>query len=1529
MDQISENPSFANESHVRPRGKQRQENDKNRSKERHTSDQTKVTRRNSINDCIDERDIGRAEIEVVDLKQRCVFTPVPPLPLATWQEAVDKLASLKGASAPRRISPSKNHLLLQHKAYNQAYLRQVKFSPSVSLHSDPFVPSEVADSQKEFPRDGRYRALDPLSIPLPKPAPTLSHRKRRLPTRADVGFPDATAEEIQQKQDEIRNETLWEETSPRVALLLTSDSLGSCVVTAMPKNKHELHIQWNGGGVHDIPYAGRELLEALQRNARHFNREFAVDSAVLRPSPYSMLAPPLEATHSSSQEWRSRPFHDRPVGMKYLVCHQSRVRINGNENAKMMCSMALYVFSSENEAINRKISEEFWAPCGEGWKKSSVSKQATVWSQRKSKGIFSFDANDLLNGGSLHLVLKVYRVTRVERKDLLQPICFGLTAVPIESKWPNIQQIDVPFIPYDNKSFVDAFGSDKDVRREHTPKKPRQMLFKSQTKANKKTHTIEGSSAGLCTIQVSSLDSDLLQCLLVDSAVSSMSKAEPRFLVDSMGDCAVAAEPSNDTGTTVRKRSALVRMPNSSAPGGYSSLAELREVCYMPCQSGNVTFLDCTHSWRSHHNVLFLYPRVLKLESNSKSCSSVTLRFRLSYTPDENQTSVSVVDQSFYCPMSWSEESLADEAYSCVENWVKVEDGETAAHFNDEVKLRLPSVLCGSSKLIVSVFVVENTQEGTRLQCLAETIVPVSSSAPREKSSLGRVATVIPNRNHRLKLGEFRLQLESRLSSAIHVTDGSVAASFRDYFAPSSTASEVISPTKISLDQSASGSLLGQFDSLLHVNMLNLTNKGITAYCSAKGKDSLQALCVQNAVSMLCKARSRFQNAKEFQLFIKKHVDTLDLQEGSDFEFHLSSSELSENKRCEDGCDLGTKSPEPHSLFRVRQGLNMSSARVTKVVRALQKNGAPFTRVALGITKTDVMRVEAELLNDETTEMPFFDDDETIATVPTTRRNDERKMDSHDTGVFDIVVESSTGPDSLHDASFNSYDGAHFSNRMRTVARVMLAPCVGPSIGNILAEEESGAVENVKLDEEADAATVRSTSFEGEEDNRHEAADTEAQEVYPNIHSTFTFTQSNSVPNGFGDYLYETIIVIWLRAWLDHVQRVNGGSIIAFPVPKVSPMEASVLTVMQLYSQAYCLLSLCLKSMVLRFRTQTACSNLKAPRVVLDELHMRLLEPFVELLARGAVGVALVGIETSESVKEDQFLKAISAGETVLDFLVGCASIVHSTQFNLMLRKYFSTLRDCETEHMSLRVNSGYPYEWNEESLIRVRTCRHLRIRAIEVFAALPNYVASQGFSVAEESSSPAHQAQLPSWFDQKTKEHVHWSGRAEMKQSLGKILCDEGLAICSLSCESVVAEATAHIEVTRQSPHPSSATILERPGAALKRDDLVMLQSIGIHAITTVYELMVRRQTLDKRYQSSIATEKMCHFVALSVLDKSLAAVKWLARLEATHRARYLWLCTVLYVLQEASGTFIRTFVQSCCAPEVSMCSISRKAVN
>jgi hypothetical protein len=233
-------------------------------------------------------------------------------------------------------------------------------------------------------------------------------------------------------------------------------------------------------------------------------------------------------------------------------------------------------------------------------------------------------------------------------------------------------------------------------------------------------------------------------------------------------------------------------------------------------------------------------------------------------------------------------------------------------------------------------------------------------------------------------------------------------------------------------------------------------------------------------------------------------------------------------------------------------------------------------------------------------------------------------------------------------------------------------------------------------------------------------------------------------------------------------------------------------------------------------------------------------------------------------------------------------------------------------------------------TLHRVTCSRHLRLLAVEAFASLPCFLAlnlPMKYSVRQEP----HRLLKPFWLKQfvvdetnlQSVDHSVENSKEVLQQSgwLADIITNECFLICAISCKSVVEESLALIEVS--SAHtPSKSILRKRPGVTLSRDDMLVFHSISNHAIRIVYELVVRRHSMDHRFQSESAQSRIAGLLAKPILEQSCANVRWIGKLESTNKVRSTWLLCFVYVLQEAPEALIYDFVQSCCDPKVCLCS-------
>ena len=376
----------------------------------------------------------------IDLATRTAFEPIRPVSIEEWQSIADHAGEVRQTNMRKKMSPSLQHLELLHKMQATTSIRQLAFSPSCGLESDIFVPwdEDLADAttmgrrrrRGKTKRDGRYHSIDPLksvTAALPSHPPTLSIQRYRLPMRSDVGFPNASEEEIIRKQQEIQRETEWEEASPRLVVLVTSDDIGSAITGDPSPAIFLQHDEFNGGGLEGMPLAGKELMMAKERNLRLSRRasdEWSERFPKWKPNLTSMLAPPLDATYSSTVDWRPRPFYDQPPGIVHCLACPLNVRFDIGNIEPMVGSLALYTLPTDpgRNGVYGKMSEEFYFPVGM-WKghvqleaartvKGAIdAEMIEAWYGRKHKALFSYDPLAVPWGrASLHLVLQVFKV---------------------------------------------------------------------------------------------------------------------------------------------------------------------------------------------------------------------------------------------------------------------------------------------------------------------------------------------------------------------------------------------------------------------------------------------------------------------------------------------------------------------------------------------------------------------------------------------------------------------------------------------------------------------------------------------------------------------------------------------------------------------------------------------------------------------------------------------------------------------------------------------------------------------------------------------------------------------------------------------------------------------------------------------------------------------------------------------------------------------------------------------------------------
>ncbi|KAL3803405.1 LOW QUALITY PROTEIN: hypothetical protein HJC23_009369, partial [Cyclotella cryptica] len=399
---------------------------------------------------------------------------LPPSPhptSASLQSLLNDMERIRGSritprslgsesSNPCRISPSPGvvHVWELRQRLRNGGARQLCWSAGCGVDADPWFdpldPKHINgdSSARHFnSRGGHYVPLNPFVEldKLPSHAPLLTNRKRRLPTRADVGFANPTQEEIEAKMAEVQKECEWQECSPRICLL-TGFGVKHAIDVGDDNSTNgddvneegEVHVScrkemelWNGGKIPGVPFAGRDLIDAYKMYARFESlakgsgRETNNQRKKYNPRAYSVFAPPVDAIPSSSSIWKPRPFIDRPPGMLYLLACPLELIDENHDGEPLFCTLALYMLpkrgtsthasTDNNHKFKGKISEDFFFPAG-NWNaiEGHESNQEQSWRRRKRRAVFSYDPLDV-EEEDLFLVVQVFRMARWSDGGLL------------------------------------------------------------------------------------------------------------------------------------------------------------------------------------------------------------------------------------------------------------------------------------------------------------------------------------------------------------------------------------------------------------------------------------------------------------------------------------------------------------------------------------------------------------------------------------------------------------------------------------------------------------------------------------------------------------------------------------------------------------------------------------------------------------------------------------------------------------------------------------------------------------------------------------------------------------------------------------------------------------------------------------------------------------------------------------------------------------------------------------------------------
>jgi hypothetical protein len=1179
----------------------------------------------------------------------------------------------------------------------------------------------------------------------------------------------------------------------------------------------------------------------------------------------------------------------------------------------------------------------------------------------------------------------------------LTPVCFSVTRAFTENcnhQWPTGTTTQAPFYPFPSS----PESQDDFVER----------LIDTLEDGN----TSMNNKQGYANIYTKFLGGDFTRALLEDSKeiTDSSSSLGPQLLADVMGDCAISFEGPSAAATAAagdgkKHRSNLRRLPPSHE-SGYSSSFDIKEVLYFPPRSAARKYEDnMTFCSNTTINLMFIYPRLIRMSGEKKKGSSnvnsVSVRIQIveqdfsegnrafdgaegAYEPMEaiyNPTSPAgppLVESFFTKYADLSQDEIGNSKSGKAKSTSKKD-----VPLREEIKVRLPYVLDRRHFLQFSIFSVKDSKCD---ELIAEATIPLIISS-KEPCSGGRVTTIMPNGLHRIQLGEeFQLHVETRLASSSHISDPSIATLLRD--TPFGKENAVVHPTFgipfVDILFMASGSAIKRhFVSLMTANMMNLVTQkcpfvyfeplfdmlgsNATWYrlSSWENTDAMLSI-IRCLFEILDKTRISYQEkygsivCPQYDRLLKSFLDTFDEPSVADngnnqdvdidelvSEWHLDSTDFGDIN----GGGLSSyKHPDSNRGAR-------SSKYLIKSPKSEIKE-APFSRRAYVPTKTEQLKAEAEMYDDDIYTREFFDDDETVASfstmtsrtvfpmilesrsfltesinelreeVPLAHSNSLLTQGSDGNGFncgkvlgFDTPARSKKTA-SPTPFSFAGKRAEYVATRVNSVAQLVLAPCVAPSTDDVMSPPRQKMPYASKLSCSSDKNPFDASSDVEDECKTGTSQTLRGSQACLKLPPLVfhPIKEQGDLPDLSTHnlvYVYESITSLWVQSWTSFAALMKGDRILEgstetiptwpYEVIQGQSNQSSDATIASSFIRnASFFLPLCLKSLALRCSLHYT-TKLIVPMTFVDHFHMRVLVPMVETIALGTMREAMTGGSSAVSNSDQMLTKALSTISVhALDFIIGLFALLHPSQVATLVQAYFNILEECQDPR------NRVPESDDKFRLRRIKCSQQIRLYAVERLATIPRFIAfnfplKYSGSYPKRNPSSTWMNQTPSAAQKNDAMQAYFNkvDRNPATFWLSDLLMSTCLSICNRSCKTIIIEAKAH----------SNALRFGRGNeGALSREELLRIESIAFHSILCAYELLIKRHASDFRFQTAACNTRVAAMVIGPLLEQSVASVSVLTRMDANHKVRCLWLLCVLYVLQEGPEALLRDKLSGFC---------------
>ena len=339
---------------------------------------------------------------------------------------------------------------------------------------------------------------------------------------------------------------------------------------------------------------------------------------------------------------------------------------------------------------------------------------------------------------------------------------------------------------------------------------------------------------------------------------------------------------------------------------------------------------------------------------------------------------------------------------------------------------------------------------------------------------------------------------------------------------------------------------------------------------------------------------------------------------------------------------------------------------------------------------------------------------------------------------------------------------------------------------------------------------------------------------------------------------------------------------------------------------------LCLKSIVIRHCSHRPRS---AGKVYVEKREFNLIEAFVGHLVRCLI---LLCKESSGEYdrRKSTLQSALQSSQIVLDFIVGLSSVVRARQVEALIFQFFQTLRDHETTSLHADTQKENA-TLNEEAIHEVRCSQHLRLFAAETLCTIPSFLALNVPMKYSVTNNPEVRKDATAWLTQYmgtiqgTLSSVDKSYETTHSGWLVDLVVKDCFCVCSVACQLVVNESIAIVEASKNL-ESNKSSLRKHLESTVSKFDLQSFHDTACQGISIVYELVVRRHSMDQRFQSESVQCRIAGLLTKTIIEQTCENWHWLEKLDSANQVRSTWLLCFVYVLQEAPEGLIYDFVRS-----------------